>query len=296
MGRLTPISMSPRCPAGQRCASSAKANTSTRAINFTECAWGMEVPTSSSMPSTAIFEFATGRNSLSGEKTVKNLVCILPLLAAGMAWAQDTGGRITVPFSDASRPHTLKVHLINGSITVKGYEGKDAIIETRSGQSGEHERRHVPQGAEGMKRIDNTAMGLTAEEEDNVLTLGARPGRDTDLTIQVPVNTSLKLSCINGVDIGVDNIAGEIEVNNTNGGVKLTNVSGSVIAHALNKSVIVKLNKITPDKSMSFSSLNGDVDVTLPADAKARVKLKTDNGDIYTDFEVKLDASVRQPG
>jgi len=93
----------------------------------------------------------------------------------------------------------------------------------------------------------------------------------------------------------VEGVSGEIEVNNTNGGVKLTNVSGSVIAHALNKSVIVKLNKITPDKSMSFSSLNGDVDVTLPADAKARVKIKTDNGEIYTDFDVNMDASGRQP-
>jgi len=109
------------------------------------------------------------------------------------------------------------------------------------------------------------------------------------------VNTSLKLSCINGGDIVVDRISGEIEVNNTNGGVKLTNVSGSVIAHALNKNVVVVLNKITPDKSMSFSSLNGDVDVTLPADAKARVKLKTDNGEIYSDFDVRLDASAQKP-
>ena len=128
-----------------------------------------------------------------------------------------------------------------------------------------------------------------------MLVVSARPGRDTDLTIQVPVKTSLKLSCINGGDIVVEGVSGEIEVNNTNGGVKLTNVSGSVIAHALNKSVIVKLNKITPDKSMSFSSLNGDVDVTLPADAKARVKIKTDNGEIYTDFDVNMDASGRQP-
>jgi DUF4097 and DUF4098 domain-containing protein YvlB len=46
---------------------------------------------------------------------------------------------------------------------------------------------------------------------------------------------------------------------------------------------------------MSFSSLNGDIDVTLPGDVKARVKLKSDNGEIYSDFEVKLDASARQP-
>jgi DUF4097 and DUF4098 domain-containing protein YvlB len=226
---------------------------------------------------------------------VKKLIWILPLLAGGVVWSQDSGDRITVPFSDPSRPHTLKVGLINGGITVKGYDGKDAIIESRGGQSSEHEHHRSPRGAEGMKRITNTAMGLTAEEEDNVLTVGAHPGREADLMIQVPVNTSLKLSCINGGDIVVDRISGEIEVNNTNGGVTLTNVSGSVIAHALNKDVVVKLNKITPDKSMSFSSLNGDIDVTLPADTKARVKLKTDNGDIYSDFEIRMDASSHQP-
>src|SRR5260370_34546087 len=98
----------------------------------------MEVPTSSSMPSTEIFEFVTGRNSLSGEKTVKNLVCILPLLAAGIAWSQDTADRITVPFSDPSRPHTLKVHLINGGITVQWYAGQDAAIETPGRLDDEH--------------------------------------------------------------------------------------------------------------------------------------------------------------
>jgi DUF4097 and DUF4098 domain-containing protein YvlB len=215
------------------------------------------------------------------------------LLAGGMARAQD--GPITVPFSDPSRAHTLKVSLLNGSITVKGYDGKDAVIESHGSQSAEQEHRRVPHGAEGMKRLTNTAMGLTAEEEDNVLTIGAHPGRDVDLVIQVPVNTSLKLSCVNGGDIVVDRISGEVEVNNTNGGVTLTNVSGSVIAHALNKNVTVKLNKITPDKSMSFSSLNGDIDVTLPADTKARVKLKTDNGEIYTDFDIRMDASAQRP-
>ena len=226
---------------------------------------------------------------------MKKTIWILPLLAGALAWPQDSGGRITVPFSDPSRPHTLKVSLINGGITVKGYDGKDAIIESRGGDSSEHERHHTPRGAEGLKRIDNTALGLTAEEEDNVLTIGAHPGREADLMIQVPVNTSLKLSCINGGDIVVDRISGEIEVNNTNGGVKLTNVSGSVIAHALNKNVVVTLNKITPDKSMSFSSLNGDVDVTLPADAKARLKLKSDNGEIFSDFDIRMDTSGQKP-
>ncbi len=228
---------------------------------------------------------------------MKKSVFILTLLGAGLAWPQDTGDRITVPFSDPSRPHTLKVNLINGGITVKGYDGKEAIIESHSGSDEEREHRHErpPHGAEGMKRITNTAMGLTAEEEDNVLSIGAHPGHNVNLVIQVPVNTSLKLSCINDGDIAVDRISGEVEVNNTNGGVKLTNVSGSVIAHALNENVVVKLNQVAPDKSMSFTSLNGDIDVTFPPDTKARVKLKTDNGEIYTDFDIRLDAGGQKP-
>jgi hypothetical protein len=39
--------------------------------------------------------------------------------------------------------------------------------------------------------------------------------------------------------------------------------------------------------------MNGDVDVTLPPDVKARVKLKSDHGEVYTDFDIKLEAPVR---
>jgi DUF4097 and DUF4098 domain-containing protein YvlB len=39
---------------------------------------------------------------------------------------------------------------------------------------------------------------------------------------------------------------------------------------------------------MSFSTLNGDIDVTLPENVRASVRMKTDNGNIYSDFEVKL--------
>jgi DUF4097 and DUF4098 domain-containing protein YvlB len=50
-----------------------------------------------------------------------------------------------------------------------------------------------------------------------------------------------------------------------------------------------------PDKAMGFSTMNGDVDVTLPADIKANVKMKTDHGDMFTDFDIKVDASAQSP-
>jgi len=47
-------------------------------------------------------------------------------------------------------------------------------------------------------------------------------------------------------------------------------------------------DSVDPNKPLSFSSMNGTIDVTLPADLKANVKLRTDHGQIYSDFEVKL--------
>ncbi len=52
-----------------------------------------------------------------------------------------------------------------------------------------------------------------------------------------------------------------------------------------------RLDHVTPNKTMSFSTMNGTIDVTLPADVKANLKLKTDNGDIFTDFDVKIEGS-----
>lgn len=214
------------------------------------------------------------------------------LIAAGglAAWAQESPDRVTVPFSDPSRPKMVKVSLLNGGITVRGYNGKEVIVESRShdGDSGRRHREAPP----GMHRIDAGGAGLQVEESENTITIGTeRINNTSDISVQVPFDTSLKLRTVNGGNIVVENVSGDIDVDNTNGAVTLTHISGSAVAHALNGRVLVTLDKVNPNKAMSFSSLNGNVDVTLPADLKANVKMKTDNGEIYSDFDVKLDAS-----
>jgi hypothetical protein len=42
---------------------------------------------------------------------------------------------------------------------------------------------------------------------------------------------------------------------------------------------------------MSFTSFNGNVDVTLPAAVKANLKLRSDQGEVYTDFDVQIQRS-----
>ncbi|HBY60507.1 MAG TPA: hypothetical protein DEH78_11845 [Solibacterales bacterium] len=218
---------------------------------------------------------------------------ILCVLAVGMAFGQDESpDRLTVNFSDPSKPRMLKVDVLQGSITVRGYNGKEAIIEARTRGS---RRSSSASGSGGLRRITVGGSGLEVEEQNNVIKVETGHMRTVDLVIQVPVETSLKLESTNSGNIEVENVSGEIDVENTNGGVTVRNVSGAVVAHALNGKVVVSMDRVTGTKPMSFSSLNGDIDVTLPADVKAKVKMKTDNGDIYTDFDMVMGPNDRKP-
>ncbi|MBZ5538711.1 MAG: hypothetical protein LAO31_22415 [Acidobacteriia bacterium] len=218
------------------------------------------------------------------------------MLSGALGFAQESyADKATVPFSDASRPGTVKVGLISGSITVKGYAGKEVIVEAQGRAEGRSHGR-ARADAEGLKRIPNTASGLNVEEENNVVTVGTSSmNKPVDVVLQVPYHTSLKLKTINDGNIQVEQVEGEIEVNDINGAVTLTNVSGSVVAHALNGNVIVSLGKVDPAKSMSFSSLNGNIDVTFPADTKANVAMKSDQGEIYSDFDIRMDQAAHKP-
>ena len=55
-------------------------------------------------------------------------------LAASVVFPQDTQ-KATVAFSDASRPRKLVVETMFTSVTVRGYNGQEAIVET-TGRTG----------------------------------------------------------------------------------------------------------------------------------------------------------------
>jgi hypothetical protein len=196
---------------------------------------------------------------------------------------------LTVNFSDPSRPGLLKVNIINGGIIIRAHSRRDVIIEGRASNrpGGAFGRQGGPPG---LRRIDN-ATGLVIEEENNVMSISTRlPGSSSDIEIQVPSRTNLSLRTMNGGDIVVEGVEGEIEATNMNGAVVLNNVAGSVVAHSANGRVQASLREITSSSKvpMSFTSMNGNIEITLPANAKANLKMRTDNGSTITEFEMQV--------
>jgi DUF4097 and DUF4098 domain-containing protein YvlB len=218
-------------------------------------------------------------------------LALASLLAMAQPLAAQSDNKVSVPLTDPSRPVSLRAHLLNGSITVKGADVKEVIVEAHA----RHEEDRGEGRAQGMKRIPMTSTGLNIEADNNQVRISTDwVQRTVDLVITVPVRTSLSLHTVNDGKILVSGVDGELDIDDVNGEVDLKNIGGSVVAHALNGHVLVTFNRIDPQKPMAFSSLNGDIDVTFPADLKANVTMRTDNGDVYSDFDVKVQPTAPQ--
>jgi len=234
------------------------------------------------------------------------------------AASQNTGQttqQVTVPLSDPSRPATLTVSLMWGGVTIRGSNRKDVLVEA---QTAERRGRgvYIDNGGgiivlgrgrgrgEGRSDTDTTGLrrltqpgGFSIEENANQISLSSGSlNRGIDFTIEMPSRANLKLSTLNEGAIVVENIDGDIEVNNMNESVTLTNVGGSVVANAHNGKLKVVMTRISPDRAMAFTTFNGTVDVTLPSTVKANLKLRSDHGEIFTDFDVQTrPASTSSP-
>jgi hypothetical protein len=243
------------------------------------------------------------------------ILALLLFLAGFFAKAQEPAAeRAVVSFSNPAKPGTLEVGLHGGSITVRGYEGKEVIIEARwreklltrketevavmveEEKDEEEIAREKAQAAKakGMKALQVESTGLIVEEEENVINVEVELGkRSVDLTIRVPYSTILKLSNSEGA-ITVEKVDGEIDVNSSEGPIILTGVAGPILADCSDGEIKAVFSKANPGKPMSLSAMDGDIDITLPADVKASLRIKAEEGKVFTDFDTQLTPSYQK--
>jgi hypothetical protein len=208
--------------------------------------------------------------------------------ATTLAFAQQNGEAIPVPLTDPARPAMVRIDMLSGAMTIRGENRKDVLVTRRGGNDNALGRRPRPDdpSLEGFTRL-NQRGSFEISEANNVVSIDTGVRSGGDLEVRVPTRTHLNLEGTNGAGITVENVEGDIEAEHTNGHIRLTNIAGSVVAEATNGNVIVVLTRIAGEKAMSFITTNGNVDVTLPASAKANLRLRSDNGDIYSQFEVQ---------
>src|ERR1700743_210734 len=157
-------------------------------------------------------------------KTIKIISTVtFAILLSAKTWAQDSGKeQLVVPLSDPGKPYKLEVGLIDGSITVTGYEGKDIIVDVYANDK----RRGGEEHGSGMRRLSSgNSAEVEAQEHDNQVSVHGTAGKTANLVLKIPMSeVSMKLNTVNNGNIMASNISGNLEVTNVNGSIKLTNV------------------------------------------------------------------------
>lgn len=179
-------------------------------------------------------------------------------------------------------------------------------------------------GAGGQIRIGNVSgdVIVTAYEGNAIIVKGIKKGRDRDqveiedrsgtgnvdigvrypkncncdasirFEVQVPHSVSYDFDRISSVsgDVRVTGVTGRLHASAVSGDVHINDVSGSVSASAVSGNVAVEINRLDGSDDMKFSTVSGNVSVTLPSSLAADVDISSFSGSIRTDFPVEVRA------
>ncbi|MGO8788856.1 MAG: hypothetical protein ACLQVL_15940 [Terriglobia bacterium] len=113
-----------------------------------------------------------------------------------------------------------------------------------------------------------------------------------DYRLRVPRQVRLdELSTLEG-DIVVHDVQGAIAARNLHGDIEGINVSGSVVAHALTGNILISLRAL-PDRRLPFdlATINGNIDLVMPAQANADLALSTVAGNIMGDYPFQVSST-----
>jgi len=214
---------------------------------------------------------------------VITLVAIGLLFITSSVFAQ-TSNEFSVPLTDPAKRGKLKAIINYGSVTVKGTARKDILVKYSAAQDEENDRNKTK---DGLRRIGGGGMDLEVTENANTVTIHSGSwSNKLNIEIEVPAGMDVEAKTHNDGDLMVTGIEGEAELTNHNGEITALNMAGSVIATTYNGEIKIAFNKIKEGAPMSFTTYNGDVDISFPSTVKATLKMKTERGDIYSDFDV----------
>ena len=198
----------------------------------------------------------------------------------------------------------------NGNLNVTGYNGDKVIISSSENIFIENDVEENEK-AKGLKKIGSGGgFNIFNNRKDNIIIISRPIDKHFDLDVKVPNNITLKFGSdvnkgtrnnfiadivgntlggvLNGIlegNINIKDFSGTVEVNTVDGSINAVNIRGEVFASSLDGDIRVVFNNVKKDHALYFSTVDGDIDLTLPKDTKADIMAKTMEGDVYSGFE-----------
>lgn len=230
---------------------------------------------------------------------MKNLFKVLTLLLLSKAvFGQLKTNTYKANFSGAEKRITIMS--ANMGLEIVGIDGNEVIIEALE------DKRELPVEAAGLKivspggGIDNTGVGANVIIEGNNMNIKIPKSKYYgNYVIKIPKDVSISVR-ENGNTYGkwlIKGMKGEVETETSYSTLNIKNVSGPIVAHGGYGKIYVEYDQLSQNRPNSIMAI-GAVDITLPADSKANLKVQSMYADFFTDFDIspaKIDIAANDP-
>ena len=87
----------------------------------------------------------------------------------------------------------------------------------------------------------------------------------------------------------------EIEVTAQFNNIKLEGVAGPMSISTIHGNIDAIFSKVNQENPITIRSTHGHVDVSIPSNTKADIKMASGHGEMFTDFEIKIKESEPTP-
>jgi hypothetical protein len=240
-------------------------------------------------------------------KRTVSLAIVVAAAAALFAAAQVfAAGVVRTPAAEPQQQSEFRWHepLAAGRVVeIKGINGNVEAVPAAGGEvevvavkrarhsNPDDVRIEVVRHAEG---VTICAVYPTPEgREPNTCAPGAKDrsnvqNNDTSVnfTVRVPAGVRFTGKTVNG-RVDANGLSADVEARTVNGGINVT-TTGLARATTVNGSITVVMGRADWSDGLEFKTVNGGIDLSLPASLSAEVRVKTLNGDISTDFPITV--------
>lgn len=213
------------------------------------------------------------------------------LMSVGFLWSLGIANAQTNEYKTklANTKDKKVVFELNSSVVkIEGHNSDDVIIQASSGYEA------PPDRAKGLKplyytAVDNSGIGLSVSSDASGLKIEKATRKSVKYTIKLPRQVAVLFNETNwqgGSGLTISNMDGDLEIKTNNSDITLNNITGPVVANTTSGEVTATFSTLAQGKPTAISSISGEIDITLPAAAKSNLKLRSINGEMYTDFDL----------
>lgn len=182
----------------------------------------------------------------------------------------------------------FRLENINGEVEIKGWDKNEIKVTAIITADNQEARDRI------TIEIDENGRGVSVETNYKKSSSWKNNNSGSvDYLVMVPQQAKLAaIELVNG-SLSIENVSGEMKIDLVNGSIVAKGLMNDSDINSVNGSIEVSYQGISKDlKDISIDTVNGRIELNVPAEINANVDIETMHGSIRNDFGLSADKNM----